>query len=88
MGEMVTYLPIDGSYIEYASRFIDNSFGFALGWLVFYNYSVTIAAEGTAVVGMINYWNTSVSNAVWCTIYLVTIVVFVCSQALWMRVRR
>jgi amino acid transporter len=54
MGEMVSYLPIDGAYVEYASRFVDNSFGFALGWLVFYNYSVTVAAEATAVAGMIS----------------------------------
>lgn len=77
MGEMVSYLPIDGSYVEFASRFVDNSFGFALGWLVFYNYAVTVAAEATAVAGMINYWNTDINNAVWCTIFLVSIVVFV-----------
>lgn len=77
MGEMVSYLPIDGSYVEFASRFVDNSFGFALGWLVFYNYAVTVAAEATAVAGMINYWNTDINNAVWCTLFLVSIVVFV-----------
>ncbi|KAK6364450.1 hypothetical protein LTS17_012215 [Exophiala oligosperma] len=76
MGEMVSYLPIDGSYVEFASRFVDNSFGFALGWLVFYNYAVTVAAEATAVAGMINYWNTDINNAVWCTLFLVSIVVF------------
>lgn len=79
MGEMVSYLPIDGSYVEYASRFVDDSFGFALGWLVFYNYAVTVAAEATAVAGMINYWNTDINNAVWCTIFLASIVVFVSS---------
>lgn len=77
MGEMVSYLPIDGSYVEFASRFVDNSFGFALGWLVFYNYAVTVAAEATAVAGMINYWNTDINNAVWCTLFLVSIVLFV-----------
>lgn len=77
MGEMVSYLPIDGSYVEFASRFVDKSFGFALGWLVFYNYSVTVAAEATAVAGMINYWNTDISNAVWCTLFLVSILIFV-----------
>ncbi|EHY57987.1 Proline-specific permease [Exophiala dermatitidis] len=76
MGEMVSYLPIDGSYVEFASRFVDNSFGFALGWLVFYNYAVTVAAEATAVAGMINYWNTDINNAVWCTIFLVSIIIF------------
>lgn len=77
MGEMVSYLPIDGSYVEFASRFVDDSFGFALGWLVFYNYAVTVAAEATAVAGMINYWNSDINNAVWCTLFLVSIVLFV-----------
>ena len=80
MGEMVSYLPIDGSYVEYASRFVDHSYGFAIGWLVFYNYAVTVAAEATAVAGMINYWNTDISNAVWCTIFLASIVIFVSSS--------
>lgn len=34
LGEMATYLPISGSFNNYAGRFIDPALGFALGWNV------------------------------------------------------
>lgn len=79
MGEMVAYLPIDGTYIQYAARFVDHSFGFSMGWLEYWNYAVTVAQEAVAVAGMINYWNDTTSNAVWCVIFLLSIVAFVSS---------
>lgn len=36
LGEMATYLPISGSFNNYAGRFIDPALGFALGWNVSY----------------------------------------------------
>lgn len=83
MGEMVSYLPIDGSYVAYADRFVDESYGFAVGWTVFYNYSVTVAQEVVAVCGLINYWNVTINNAVWCTIFLVTLPMFHCFGVRW-----
>jgi len=32
VGEMATYLPIRGSIFEFAKRYVDEAFGFALGW--------------------------------------------------------
>ena len=78
MGEMVSYLPIDGSYAAYAERFVDKSFGFSVGWIVFYNYATTVAAEATAVASVINYWNDSINNAVWCTLFLASVLLVVC----------
>lgn len=45
LGEMATYLPISGSFNNYAGRFIDPAIGFSLGWNYFYNWSVTLAVE-------------------------------------------
>ncbi|WVQ66638.1 uncharacterized protein L199_004823 [Kwoniella botswanensis] len=70
MGEMVCYMPIDGSFIRFANKFVDESFSFAFGWLYIYNASVVVAAELVAIPGLINYWNTSINNAVWCAIGL------------------
>lgn len=36
VAEMCSYLPIRGSIFELASRFIDPSLGFAMGWTYFY----------------------------------------------------
>lgn len=40
-----TYLPISGSFNNYAGRFIDPAVGFALGWNYWYNWAVTVAVE-------------------------------------------
>lgn len=32
LGEMATVIPVSGSFTEYASRFVDDSLAFALGW--------------------------------------------------------
>lgn len=33
LGEMATFVPVTGSFTVYASRFVDPSLGFAMGWL-------------------------------------------------------
>ena len=33
LGEMATYIPISGAFTAYASRFVDPSLGFAMGWI-------------------------------------------------------
>ncbi len=32
LGEMATFMPVAGSFETYASKFVDESLGFALGW--------------------------------------------------------
>ncbi|BEJ12959.1 hypothetical protein CspHIS471_0301330 [Cutaneotrichosporon sp. HIS471] len=54
--EITTLLPIDGGFIGYATRFVDESFGMALGW----NYTITqfalICYDITAINLIIEYW--------------------------------
>ena len=38
LGEMATYLPVSGSFSTYATRFVDPSLGFALGWNYWFNW--------------------------------------------------
>ena len=45
LGEMATYIPLAGSFGEYARRFVSPSFGFAIGWNYWYNWAITVAAE-------------------------------------------
>ena len=37
LGEMAAYLPVSGSFEAYASRYVDESLGFALGWNYWFN---------------------------------------------------
>jgi amino acid permease len=37
---MITYLPIAGGHIKLAERFVDPAFSFAMGWNLWYNWTV------------------------------------------------
>ncbi|GMK57961.1 hypothetical protein CspeluHIS016_0407950 [Cutaneotrichosporon spelunceum] len=54
--EITTLLPIDGGFITYATRFVDESFGMALGW----NYTITqfalICYDITSINLIVDYW--------------------------------
>ncbi|KAF1795973.1 amino acid permease/ SLC12A domain-containing protein [Mucor lusitanicus] len=73
LGEMATYLPISGSFNNYAGRFIDPAVGFALGWNYWYNWAVTVAVELTAGSMVMAYWLPHVPSYVWSIIFLVII---------------
>ncbi|AUZ04833.1 MULTISPECIES: amino acid permease [Vitreoscilla] len=56
LGEMATYLPVAGSFSTYASRFVDPSLGFALGWNYWFNWVITIAVDISIAALVISYW--------------------------------
>ncbi|KAJ1549078.1 hypothetical protein HK405_010152 [Cladochytrium tenue] len=56
LGEMATYIPISGAFAAYASRFVDPSLGFAMGWIYWFSWAVTYALELTASGLIMQYW--------------------------------
>ena len=56
LGEMATYIPITGAFTAYASRFVDPSLGFAMGWIYWFSWAMTYALELTASGLIIQYW--------------------------------
>lgn len=56
LGEMATYLPVSGSFSTYAARFVDPSFGFALGWNYWFNWVITVAVDVSIAALVISYW--------------------------------
>lgn len=56
LGEMATYLPTSGSFSTYATRFVDPSLGFALGWNYWFNWVITVAADVVIAAVVITYW--------------------------------
>ncbi|MEX2947370.1 amino acid permease [Staphylococcus warneri] len=75
LGEMATYLPVSGSFSTYATRFVDPSLGFALGWNYWFNWVITVAADVTIAAQVIQYWSPmqSIPAWVWSCIFLVII---------------
>jgi lysine-specific permease len=56
LGEMATRLPIPGSFEAYAERFVDPSFGFAVGWNYWFSWAITLAAELVAGALIMQFW--------------------------------
>ncbi|RDL33900.1 putative Arginine transporter [Venustampulla echinocandica] len=57
LGEMATYIPISGAFTSYATRFVDPSLGFAMGWVYWFSWAITFSLELTATGLIIQYWN-------------------------------
>ncbi|CAK7013067.1 Lysine-specific permease [Saezia sanguinis] len=56
LGELAAYLPVSGTFSTYGSRYVDEAFGFAIGWNYWYNWAVTVAVDLVAAQLVISYW--------------------------------
>ncbi|PHH65612.1 hypothetical protein CDD81_2047 [Ophiocordyceps australis] len=57
LGEMAAFMPVAGSFCTYASRFVDDAFGFALTWNYWFNDAVSTAADLVALQLVLQYWS-------------------------------
>ncbi|MEH7416281.1 amino acid permease [Neobacillus drentensis] len=71
LAEMGAYMPVAGSFSTYATKFVDPSLGFALGWNYWYNWAITIAAELAAVTMIMKFWFPHTPSFIWSAIFLV-----------------
>ncbi|MBF7016891.1 amino acid permease [Staphylococcus durrellii] len=76
LGEMATYLPVSGSFSTYATRFVDPSLGFALGWNYWFNWVITVAADVTIAAQVIEYWTPLHALPAWGWSSLFLIIIF------------
>lgn len=73
LAEMGAYMPVAGSFSTYATKFVDPSLGFALGWNYWYNWAITIAAELAAVTMVMKFWFPDSPSLLWSSLFLVII---------------
>jgi len=73
LGEMATYIPIPGAFTSYATRLIDPSLGFAMGWIYWFSWAMTFALELTATGLIIQYWDKSISIGIFIAVFWVFI---------------
>ncbi len=76
LGEMAAFMPSSGSFSTYATRFVDPSLGFALGWNYWYNWAITIAAEIAAVSLIMKYWFPDSSSITWTILFIAVVLSF------------
>ncbi|MGL4859581.1 MAG: amino acid permease [Enterobacteriaceae bacterium] len=70
LGELAAYMPVSGSFATYGSRYVEEGFGFALGWNYWYNWAVTIAVDLVAAQLVMNYWFPEISGWIWSALFL------------------
>ncbi|WP_063657063.1 amino acid permease [Candidatus Arsenophonus triatominarum] len=70
LGELAAYSPVSGSFSTYGSRYVDEGFGFALGWNYWYNWAVTIAVDLVAAQLVMGYWFPEIDGWIWSAIFL------------------
>lgn len=82
VGEMCSYLPLKGTFLHFASRWLDPALGFAVTVMYLYTTLMFICVEAVAFASVAEYW-TDISPAVFVTICLATILLFNVFGANW-----
>lgn len=49
LGELAAFMPVAGSFSTYASRYVEEGFGFALGWNFWFSWAIVVAVDLVAV---------------------------------------
>ncbi|WP_460479765.1 amino acid permease [Comamonas humi] len=74
LGELAAYMPVSGSFATYGARYVDEGFGFALGWNYWYNWAITIAVDLVASQLVMGYWFPDVPGYLWSALFLALMV--------------
>ncbi|KAK3934496.1 amino-acid permease inda1 [Diplogelasinospora grovesii] len=75
LGELAVIFPVAGSFSAFSTRFLDPSWGFAMGWNYALQWLVVLPLEILAGAMTIGYWNENLNRAIFVTVFLLVIVV-------------
>ncbi|KAJ6459644.1 amino acid permease/ SLC12A domain-containing protein [Mycena sanguinolenta] len=71
LGEMMVWDPSAGGFIEFASRYVDPAFGFAMGWQYWFQVVISTPVEITAGSIVVSFWDTNDDHkAIYITVLL------------------
>ncbi|ABF13811.1 amino acid permease [Candidatus Palibaumannia cicadellinicola] len=70
LGELTAYMPVSGSFVTYGNLYVEEGFGFALGWNYWYNWAVTIAVDLVAAQIAMSYWFPTTPGWVWSILFI------------------
>ncbi|KAK4190047.1 amino acid permease/ SLC12A domain-containing protein [Podospora australis] len=71
LAEMAVLYPINGAFYQYVIRFVDPSWGFAIGWSYALTWLTVLPFELVVVAMTIDYWDSPVPHGVWIAVFLV-----------------
>jgi len=77
LGELAVMYPVSGGFYTYSTRFIDPSWGFAMGWNYVFQWAIVLPLELNVAAITVHYWPGAqgTSVAVFMTIFWVFIIV-------------
>ncbi|KAK7698470.1 hypothetical protein SLS64_012462 [Diaporthe eres] len=71
MAEMAVYMPISGSFIRFAGKWVDEAFGFMTGWNFFLYEATMIPFEISAINLVLTFWRDDIPVAAVCAACIV-----------------
>ncbi|KAJ2905120.1 hypothetical protein MKZ38_006366 [Zalerion maritima] len=74
LGELAVVFPVAGSFSSYSTRFLDPSWGFAMGWNYAMQWLVVLPLEIIAASLTIGYWDEKLTRAIFVSVFLVAII--------------
>ncbi|KAH7304027.1 amino acid permease/ SLC12A domain-containing protein [Stachybotrys elegans] len=75
LGELAVMYPVSGGFYTYSTRFVDPSWGFAMGWNYVFQWLIVLPFELVVCSFTVSYWDDQTSGAVWITLFWVVIIV-------------
>ena len=74
LGELAVMYPVSGAFYTYSARFVDPSWGFAMGWNYVFQWAVVLPLEITVAVTTVQYWGEDLMPvAAWITVFWIVI---------------
>lgn len=75
LGELCVTFPVNGAFSTYATRFVDSSWGFAVGWNYALMWLIVLPLELVAAAMCIKYWNDDINPGAFVVIFYLVIFV-------------
>ncbi|KAH9884571.1 amino acid permease [Xylariomycetidae sp. FL2044] len=73
LAELAVLYPVNGAFYTYVVRFVDPSWGFAMGWDYAIAWLTVLPFELIAAGVTIQFWRSDLSIAIWVTVFLVVL---------------
>lgn len=70
LGELAVLYPVNGAFFTYACRFIDESWGFAVGWQYAFGWLIVLPFELVAASITITFWRDDLHMSIWVGAFL------------------
>ncbi|MCJ1277922.1 hypothetical protein MMC21_005736 [Puttea exsequens] len=75
LGELAVLYPVNGAFFTYGCRFIDEAWGFAMGWDYALGWLTVLPFEITAAGITISFWRDDINIGVWIAVFLTLLII-------------